>query len=902
MFKKLLKLATGKHENGNNSGQASDSGASSASSVAEKIVKFIGNIIKKIIMSLIKFAATFFPILLIFTLFAFLVFEFDGKNSNYTSTDEEVQDEVGKESNRKITVDDKILIDYYTYMGLQSFYKVDPKNSEKLLKGIENDELRDYWERETEYAINHNLLMSLDKFLFDGLWMYPEQFIKPVNHDLKTFKLLPIADNTGEVIAKSKPINIKTGDISEEELPGVWDYGLGSIFKYKEMEISRKLKGKYVKEDFINENGEIEQREIEPIEYEIMVPLQDKDPKYVFDEALTISGKLKFNYERDESLLEGVQMGESENENDNVIKIAYAKGVVKELDRETSISEGKDVFTEREVTLYRYRDNESGLFEEVDRPSEVVKLDENDEPIKDQEENDKERLDYFYDYLRNFETYIPNKVMDFEYIKSKIDYDRLKEFEESGAELEELKAGSASSSPNLKNVIANYGPTIEKYAKKYGVDAPIIAALIAQESGGRNDHKDGIAQITGNNPCITYRNETHCVKNKKDTDASIKYMVMRIKKATETYQNVGLALLSYNQGDGAAQYIIKNHPESIKDGSWINHVEEARNYFGTKYWGKPSRSANQTCIKPKDRKSNDLVVYGDACYLQNVMRYCVGKGCDKVLKNTKIITEVGEDGKIVEREENKEENTKEKSSIMDWIKSKLSGLWEEIKDIFTPYIPTDGYKKFQNHLPLITIDNIRDYSRSFTNKEYFFKDGNNKEEGVSTSINIIDDEFFGNASNHPKIDRLSELSGLGEFIPPLEGTLTISSPFGARNAIVGKKTTSKKEFHLGVDVPKPQGTPIFAVKEGKVIQVKTNLRSSYGIYVTLDHGNGVRTRYAHMSKELVKEGQTVKQGEVIGLVGSTGNSTGAHLHFELIINGVHRDGAAIIRGDYLKKD
>lgn len=899
MFKRLLNFVKGEEGQEEKNNQKKQTVKAGTRMVAQKAIKFLAKLIKQIIAAIIKFIVAFFPFIIIIVLCAFLVFEFDGKNLNYTNTDEEVQDEVGKESNRKITADDKILIDYYTYMGLQSFYKVDPKNSEKLLNGIENDDLRDYWERETEYAINHNLLMSLDKFLFDGLWMYPEQFIKPVNHDLKTFKLLPIADKDGSVIAKSKPINIETGEIIEKEEPGVWDYGLGSIFKYREMEISRKLKGKYVKEDFINEDGEIEQREIEPIEYEIEVPLPDKDPKYVFDEALTISGKLKFNYERDESLLEGVQVGESENEDDNVIKIAYGKGIVRELDREASINEGRDVFTEREVTLYRYRDNESGLFEEVDRPSEVVKLDENDEPIESQEENDKERLDYFYDYLRNFETYIPNKVMDFKYIKSQIDEDKLKEIEESaGAELEDLKAGSASSSPNLKNVIANYGPTIEKYAKKYGVDAPIIAALIAQESGGRNDHKDGIAQITGDNPCITYRGETHCVPNKKDTDASIKYMVMRIKKATETYQNVGLALLSYNQGDGAAQYIMKNYPESIKDGSWINHVEEARDYFGRKYWGKPSRSANQTCIKPKDRKANDLVVYGDACYLQNVMRYCVGKGCDKVMKNVKVITEVDEDGHVVE----KEEVQKEKKTIKDWIKSKLSSFWEDIMEIFDPYVPTDGYKRFANHLGISVIDDIRDYSRSFTNKEYFFKEEGKNQDGVSTNMNIIDDEFFGSASSHPKIDRLSELSGKGEFIPPLEGTLTISSPFGRRNAIVDKKTTSKKEFHLGVDVPKPQGTPVFAVKEGTIIQVRTNIYSSYGINVLIDHGDGIRTRYAHLSQALVREGEKIKQGEVIGLVGSTGNSTGPHLHFELIINGVHRDGAAIIRGDYVNND
>ena len=101
----------------------------------------------------------------------------------------------------------------------------------------------------------------------------------------------------------------------------------------------------------------------------------------------------------------------------------------------------------------------------------------------------------------------------------------------------------------------------------------------------------------------------------------------------------------------------------------------------------------------------------------------------------------------------------------------------------------------------------------------------------------------------------------------------ISSPFGWRGA----------GWHTGIDLAGPQGSPIYAYKTGKVIF--SGWGNSYGYLVKIDHGNGVATWYAHSSKLLVKAGDTVTQGQTIALVGTTGNSTGPHLHFEIRING-----------------
>ena len=90
-------------------------------------------------------------------------------------------------------------------------------------------------------------------------------------------------------------------------------------------------------------------------------------------------------------------------------------------------------------------------------------------------------------------------------------------------------------------------------------------------------------------------------------------------------------------------------------------------------------------------------------------------------------------------------------------------------------------------------------------------------------------------------------------------------------------------YHKGADICAAYGTPIIASDSGKV--VTAGWHYSYGNYVIIDHGNGYRTLYAHMSQLKCTAGQAVNQGDVIGLVGSTGDSTGNHCHFEMYYNG-----------------
>ena len=120
------------------------------------------------------------------------------------------------------------------------------------------------------------------------------------------------------------------------------------------------------------------------------------------------------------------------------------------------------------------------------------------------------------------------------------------------------------------------------------------------------------------------------------------------------------------------------------------------------------------------------------------------------------------------------------------------------------------------------------------------------------------------------------------FIWP-EPQAQISQPFGPSTYWFEPPYGSYPHFHTGIDLVSPFGTPVLAADDGVVALVGSS-SSGYGNYVVIAHSGGLNTLYGHLSTSLVKVGQSVTQGTPVGLEGSTGNSTGAHLHFELRIN------------------
>ncbi len=125
-----------------------------------------------------------------------------------------------------------------------------------------------------------------------------------------------------------------------------------------------------------------------------------------------------------------------------------------------------------------------------------------------------------------------------------------------------------------------------------------------------------------------------------------------------------------------------------------------------------------------------------------------------------------------------------------------------------------------------------------------------------------------------KIDAMPDVNGIKLATRPVTGTIT---------SRYGESSRLRSSAHTGLGIAASAGTPIKVVSDGTVTFAGNG--RSYGNLVKISHGNGVETWYAHASKIYVKQGQQVKAEDVIAAVGSTGNSTGPHLHFEIRING-----------------
>jgi murein DD-endopeptidase MepM/ murein hydrolase activator NlpD len=141
----------------------------------------------------------------------------------------------------------------------------------------------------------------------------------------------------------------------------------------------------------------------------------------------------------------------------------------------------------------------------------------------------------------------------------------------------------------------------------------------------------------------------------------------------------------------------------------------------------------------------------------------------------------------------------------------------------------------------------------------------------------------GSNDTHTLIDELTA----GDDSPAPAGNYT--SPIdGDWRSVVSCEYGTGYAGHTGMDLAVPLGTPIYAVADGTVLFTRAS-SGGYGIHVAINHGGRVVTLSAHCSRLLVGEGQRVSQGEIIALSGSTGNSTGPHLHLEFVVNGQHRN-------------
>ena len=186
----------------------------------------------------------------------------------------------------------------------------------------------------------------------------------------------------------------------------------------------------------------------------------------------------------------------------------------------------------------------------------------------------------------------------------------------------------------------------------------------------------------------------------------------------------------------------------------------------------------------------------------------------------------------------------------------------------------DAYEDAQN-----IIDEIKqDEKNKDVDLKIIEQTTKNAEEVKTNSVEVAKTTISKAVNNETKTQDsvIGEVQGIKIAVKPISGIIT--SRYGVSSSI-------RRSTHTGLDIAASSGTPIKVIADGTVTFAKYS--GSYGNLVKVSHGNGVETWYAHTSKMYVTVGQEVKAGDVIAAVGSTGYSTGAHLHLEIRINGNH---------------
>ncbi|MFQ5630527.1 MAG: M23 family metallopeptidase, partial [bacterium] len=175
-------------------------------------------------------------------------------------------------------------------------------------------------------------------------------------------------------------------------------------------------------------------------------------------------------------------------------------------------------------------------------------------------------------------------------------------------------------------------------------------------------------------------------------------------------------------------------------------------------------------------------------------------------------------------------------------------------------------------------------------QEYYLAySDNTAEEDTAEITNLIDeletqlDEAMRvHDEINEKYDSKEALKNLPSIIPLQNSERRISDLFGKRKDPFAKRS----RHHNGIDVAAPKGTPVYAPAAGivELAQHRYRLNRGYGRIVKINHGKGIKTLYGHLHKIFVKPGQKIKRWDVIGVVGTTGRSTGPHLHYEIFVN------------------
>lgn len=231
--------------------------------------------------------------------------------------------------------------------------------------------------------------------------------------------------------------------------------------------------------------------------------------------------------------------------------------------------------------------------------------------------------------------------------------------------------------------------------------------------------------------------------------------------------------------------------------------------------------------------------------------------------------------KILERENNMLKTEVEHlSSRLDVLSDVLLDIEDRDDNVYRTIMEVDPVPASERY-PML-LEDPRFDSISRTEATTLLREANKKADKLTVRLAQQSKSFSElEKISNKKTDMLTCIPA----IRPLKNMYSVTSGFGRRYHPILKRL----RVHTGVDITAPKGTPVYATADGTVTNETPG--GGYGMVIVINHGYSYKTVYAHLSKRKVKPGQKVKRGEVIGYVGSTGLSTGAHLHYEVIKNG-----------------
>lgn len=845
-------------------------------------------------------------VLLVICLIWYIVYEIRGSDENYAFDSDTKQTQFNEETgywdkSDEATGQTKAIKEFYNYFGgKRSHWQIKGNDNKKLIPGDHEDAVEDYYHKESQFSINPNFLFVLDEQVFKREFRYPEQFVEPVNYDPDKLTLKHLTDSKGFLTAKSTKYDDE-GFETDEKVKGVWDYGFGTIFKYKKDKITRTVEGKYNKMDvWDDEKKKVVQVSIN----EPFVEVMDGYPESIdlMTHAITFTGDYTFEYEDKKSKLSGAE-GELKSgdkgskKNEAVNKIYYKTfdyyedvpiyedvpytvteeytvwvtktrevpvyGVIwfpyphwgitgyEEEEYQVQETREKDVVEYRRekvgtkkvfrgsYDLYKYRTGAVYETKPVEKPKQEEAMTE-----EEKKKFEAERLRYLQDYLFYFKSYVPESVMDgFDF------NERVGQLIQTNMEL----GGSANfSNGNFAGAMQHWD-IVQEYASKYGIEPEAIVAKIAQESGGRANIEDGVMQITGDGKrCVQPSNGAEvCVYNEADRrnpEKAIAWGVAYFSTKLEKYNGDYLKAIQSHNLD--PQWIFTTYPETAESLDWLNYREEMRLHYGQKEGYGLTKSASYDCMPGFDASGySGRTTYGDVCYLEHVLRYYKGT----MLAGVDAVDTPSED----------EQKSKK---VVDAIKSFFG-------------IAPNNYLEDEERF---------DYERSFSEKQVdhlltvvrtFDKKISYREAEDETSSLFWEKGSGSGSGNAMTKEQFQELVGDTQYATPFDFDAS-SLKTSDYNAV---ESVRNGRQHKGVDIGVPVGTPLYAVANGTIavaVSNQTHSKESWGNYVKIKLDDGNYVLYGHMNYVDVKVGDRVEMGDYIGDSGNSGNSTGPHLHFE----------------------